>query len=83
MSERDISLQTAANGYARITTLSRSQRRSLDLLLMFRYGFWRWGVTIPAIKDEAIYELALQQPRDVEALGRLRTIPRGFDLRKT
>ena len=31
------------------------------------------------IKDEAIYEVALQQPRDAEALGRLRSIPRGFE----
>ena len=31
------------------------------------------------LKDEAIYEIALQQPRDAEALGRLRTIPRGFE----
>jgi len=31
------------------------------------------------LKDEAIYEIALQQPADVEALGRLRTIPRGFE----
>lgn len=22
---------------------------------MFRYGFWRWGVYLPAITDEAIY----------------------------
>ena len=31
------------------------------------------------LKDEAIYEIALQQPRDTEALGRLRAIPRGFE----
>lgn len=31
------------------------------------------------LKDDAIYEIAQQQPRDVEALGRLRTIPRGFE----
>jgi ribonuclease D len=31
------------------------------------------------LKDDAIYEIALQQPRDVEALGRLRTIPKGFE----
>jgi ribonuclease D len=31
------------------------------------------------LKDEAIYEIALQHPRDVESLGRLRTIPRGFE----
>ena len=31
------------------------------------------------LKDDAIYEIALQQPRDTEALGRLRTIPKGFE----
>lgn len=31
------------------------------------------------LKDDAIYEIAQQQPRDAEALGRLRTIPRGFE----
>ncbi len=31
------------------------------------------------LKDDAIYEVALQQPRDMEALGRLRSIPKGFE----
>lgn len=31
------------------------------------------------LKDEAIYEIALQQPSDADALGRLRSIPRGFE----
>ncbi len=31
------------------------------------------------LKDEAIYEISLQQPHDAEGLGRLRTIPRGFE----
>ena len=31
------------------------------------------------IKDDAIYEIASQQPGTVEALGQLRTIPRGFE----
>ena len=35
------------------------------------------------LKDDAIYEIALQQPRDAEALGRLRTIPRGFERSNT
>ncbi len=30
------------------------------------------------IKDDGIYEIALQQPRTTERLGQLRTIPRGF-----
>ncbi|MBO9123410.1 MULTISPECIES: ribonuclease D [unclassified Rhizobium] len=31
------------------------------------------------IKDDAIYEIAQQQPKDAEALGRLRTIPKGWE----
>ena len=31
------------------------------------------------IKDDAIYELAQQQPRDAAALARLRTIPKGWE----
>ena len=35
------------------------------------------------LKDEAIYELAVQQPADAEALAGLRTIPRGFERSQT
>lgn len=31
------------------------------------------------LKDDAIFEIAQQQPKDVEALGRLRTIPKGWE----
>ncbi|KXF77711.1 ribonuclease D [Paramesorhizobium deserti] len=31
------------------------------------------------IKDDTIYEIAQQQPTDAEALGRLRTIPKGWE----
>ncbi|PHS29317.1 MAG: ribonuclease D [Robiginitomaculum sp.] len=31
------------------------------------------------LKDDAIYELAQQAPRSVEALGRMRAVPRGFE----
>ncbi len=31
------------------------------------------------LKDDAIYEIAQQQPKDIEALGRLRTIPKGWE----
>ncbi|RUM05606.1 ribonuclease D [Rhizobium chutanense] len=31
------------------------------------------------LKDDAIYEIAQQQPKDTEALGRLRTIPKGWE----
>ncbi|MBO3759744.1 ribonuclease D [Ciceribacter sp. L1K22] len=31
------------------------------------------------LKDDAIFEIAQQQPKDTEALGRLRTIPKGWE----
>ncbi|MFS2180213.1 ribonuclease D [Rhizobium pisi] len=31
------------------------------------------------LKDDAIYEIAQQQPKDTEGLGRLRTIPKGWE----
>ena len=31
------------------------------------------------LKDDAIYEIAQQQPKDTEALGRLRTVPKGWE----
>ncbi len=35
------------------------------------------------LKDDAIYEIAQQQPRDSAALGRLRTTPRGWERSST
>ncbi len=35
------------------------------------------------LKDDAIYEVAQQQPRDVSALGRLRTTPKGWERSST
>ncbi|MBZ8134546.1 ribonuclease D [Afifella sp. IM 167] len=31
------------------------------------------------LKDEAVYEIALQQPANAEQMGRLRALPRGFE----
>ncbi|TDK37061.1 ribonuclease D [Rhizobium deserti] len=31
------------------------------------------------LKDDAIYEIAQQQPKDTEAMGRLRTVPKGWE----
>ena len=55
MDKRRILLRTAASGFATISTLSYWSRTRLALLLMFRYGFWRWGSWIPPITDDAIY----------------------------
>ena len=35
------------------------------------------------LKDDAIFEVAQRQPRDVDALGQLRTLPRGFERSRT
>jgi hypothetical protein len=55
MDNSRVLLDTAANGFARISTFSYSRRMRLALLLTFRYGFWRWGPWIPPITDDAIY----------------------------
>lgn len=55
MCDSRVLLYTAANGFAKISTFSFSCRMRLALLLMFRYGFWRWGIWIPSITGEAIY----------------------------
>ncbi|MCV0426344.1 MAG: ribonuclease D [Roseibium sp.] len=61
-------------------------RKPVELAVMMEVAAWReteaQSRNVPrsrVIKDDAIYELAAQQPQDVEALGRLRTIPRGFE----
>ena len=50
-----VDLTTTASGFARVSTFSKRQRTRLGLLLMFRYGFARWGVYVPPITDEAVY----------------------------
>jgi hypothetical protein len=53
--DEEVRLETAANGYAMLSTHSARQRRRLGLLLMFRYGFWRWGIGVPPMADDAVY----------------------------
>jgi len=48
-------LNTAETGFAWVTTHSRLQYWRLCLILVFRYGFLRWGRYIPPITDEAIF----------------------------
>jgi hypothetical protein len=55
LSDEEVHLTTAANGYAMLSTRSARQRRRLGLLLMFRYGFWRWGIYVPSVTDDAVY----------------------------
>lgn len=61
-------------------------RKPVELAVMMEVAAWReteaQNRDVPrsrVIKDDAIYELAAQQPATSEALGRLRTIPRGFE----
>ncbi len=61
-------------------------RKPRQLALMQALAAWRereaQNRDVPrgrVLKDDAIYEIAQQQPRDQEALARLRTIPQGFE----
>lgn len=61
-------------------------RKPIELAVMMEVAAWRETEAqtrnVPrsrVIKDDAIYELAAQQPANAEALGRLRSIPRGFE----
>ncbi|WP_109317404.1 ribonuclease D [Pseudovibrio ascidiaceicola] len=61
-------------------------RKPRDLAVLKELAFWREQEAqkrdIPrnrVIKDDAIFEVATQKPQTSEALGHLRTIPRGFE----
>jgi ribonuclease D len=61
-------------------------RKPHELAIMKHVAAWREREArqrnVPrgrVLKDDAIYEIAQQQPCDTAALGRLRTIPRGWE----
>ncbi|HEY9056804.1 MAG TPA: ribonuclease D [Aurantimonas sp.] len=61
-------------------------RKPIELQVMKELAAWRErearDLDKPRgriLKDDAIYEIAQQQPADEQALGRLRTIPKGFE----
>ena len=61
-------------------------RKPLELAVLQAVAAWRDREArernVPrgrVLKDEAIYEIAQQQPRNEEALARLRTTPRGWE----
>ncbi len=61
-------------------------RKPMELAVLQRVAAWREREArernVPrsrVLKDDAIYEIAQQQPRDSAALGRLRTTPRGWE----
>lgn len=53
--DKEFEFHTTHEGRARITTFSFWRSWKLSLLLMFRYGFLRWGIYIPPFTDEAIH----------------------------
>lgn len=68
------------------TRLKMRVRKPLDLAVMQHVAEWRETQArerdIPrgrVIKDDAIYEIAQQHPREKKALGRLRALPKGFE----
>ena len=61
-------------------------RKPIELAVLQAVAAWRereaQSRDVPrgrVIKDDAIYEIAAQQPSTQQALGQLRTIPRGFE----
>ncbi|MEP9373329.1 ribonuclease D [Mesorhizobium sp. KR1-2] len=61
-------------------------RKPLELAVVQAIAAWREREArernVPrgrVLKDDAIYEIAQQQPRDAAALGRLRTVPNGWE----
>lgn len=61
-------------------------KKPQELMVMKNVAAWRErearGRNVPrsrVLKDDAIFEIAQQQPKDTEALGRLRTIPKGWE----
>ena len=68
------------------TRLKMRVRKPIDLAVMMKVAEWRESEArernIPrgrVIKDDAIYEIAQQHPKDTKALSRLRALPRGFE----
>lgn len=68
------------------TRLKMRVRKSRDLAVMQKVAEWREQEArdrdVPrgrVMKDDAIYEIAQQQPKDEKALSRLRAVPRGFE----
>ncbi len=55
MGEDNFDTLETAEGFYRITTFGVYKSWKVSLLLMFRYGFWRWGFYMPPIAGEGIF----------------------------
>ena len=69
--------------------LKMRARKPIELAVTMELAAWREAEAKTRnqprgriIKDDAIYELASQQPENTQALGRMRALPRGFDRSK-
>ncbi|MCQ8781412.1 ribonuclease D [Mangrovibrevibacter kandeliae] len=72
------------------TRLKLRVKKPIELAIMKEVAAWREREARSrnqprgrVLKDDAIYEIAQQAPKDEQALGRLRTIPRGFERSQT
>ncbi|WP_011580460.1 MULTISPECIES: ribonuclease D [Chelativorans] len=66
--------------------LKMRARKPVELAILQRIAAWREREArernVPRgriMKDDALYEVAQQQPRDIAALSRLRAVPRGWE----
>jgi ribonuclease D len=66
--------------------LRNRMRKPQDLAILQRLAAWRENLArnrdVPRgriLKDDALYEVAQQKPRDQAGLGRLRTVPKGWE----
>jgi ribonuclease D len=65
-------------------------RKSREIAVLMEVAAWRereaQNRDVPRgriLKDDAVIDLAMSAPKDVEALGRLRSIPNGFERSRT
>ncbi len=68
------------------TRLKMRVKKPVELAVLKTVAAWRErearARNVPrgrVIKDDAVFEIAQQQPRDTEAMARLRTIPKGWE----
>ncbi|WP_092988476.1 ribonuclease D [Rhizobium sp. NFR03] len=61
-------------------------KKPIELAVLQRIAAWRErearSRNVPrgrVLKDDALYEIAQQQPKDAEAMSRLRTVPKGWE----